>query len=211
MNAYQIEQLGSQRLVRDRLAQMPLKNYLQIVDQVAPYLAFRNEVDRFLDRHCSGLCTLACFQSRLSACCSRDGIITFWADLVVNALCSERPSLDRLIAAIRSPWDGHKCIYLGEAGCLWRVRPLVCAMFLCDKVKDGLSADGKDLERQWTRLTQAAKGFRWPDRPVLFDALETVFIALGCQSPLMYLNTSPGLLNIKRKVGLRPSTAIRRP
>jgi hypothetical protein len=46
------------------------------------------------------------------------------------------------------------------------------------------------------------KSFRWPDRPVLFDQLEQVFMAVGCRSPLMYINTSPGLLRIKQKAGL---------
>jgi hypothetical protein len=32
-----------------------------------------------------------------------------------------------------------------------------------------------------------------------FDELEQRFMAAGCRSPLMYLNTSPGLLNVKRR------------
>ncbi|CAB1071247.1 hypothetical protein D1AOALGA4SA_1164 [Olavius algarvensis Delta 1 endosymbiont] len=44
--------------------------------------------------------------------------------------------------------------------------------------------------------------FTWPDRPVLFDDLESYFLKTGCRSPLMYLHNSPGLLRIKQKAGL---------
>ena len=46
------------------------------------------------------------------------------------------------------------------------------------------------------------KSFKWPDRPVLFDDLEKLFLDLGCHSTLMHLNLSPGLLRIKKRAGL---------
>ena len=39
----------------------------------------------------------------------------------------------------------------------------------------------------------------WPDRPVLFDELEKLFIKEGYDSPLMYCHKSPGLLRLKSK------------
>lgn len=202
MNDYQHQQLDAQRLVRTHLRRMATDQLRSIEKQVAPYLDFRRQVDQFLNRHCQNDCTRSCFESRMSACCSRDGIVTFWADLVVNAICSDMTLLDRLQIAIQSPRDDHKCIYLGDEGCIWRVRPLVCAMFLCDRVKQALSKPNGELAKEWSRLEQKAKGFRWPDRPVLFDLLEQVFIQRGCQSELMYLNNSPGLLRVKQKAGL---------
>ena len=36
---------------------------------------------------------------------------------------------------------------------------------------------------------------------MLFDDIEEWFLAAGYRSPLMYINTSPGLLRIKRRAG----------
>jgi hypothetical protein len=41
------------------------------------YCAYRQEVDAFLKTHLAGVCTQKCYQSRVSACCSKEGIITF--------------------------------------------------------------------------------------------------------------------------------------
>jgi hypothetical protein len=82
------------------------------------------------------------------------------------------------------------------------VRPLVCAMFLCDPVEKEVMANNVEVRTQWRVLNTQAKSFRWPDRPVLFDTLEKRCMAAGIQSPLMYLNNSPGLLHVKKKAGL---------
>ena len=52
------------------------------------------------------------------------------------------------------------------------------------------------------RWEREAKAYRWPEKPVLFDALEKIFLDLGCDSSLMFLNKSPGLLRIKQQAGL---------
>jgi hypothetical protein len=77
-------------------------------------------------------------------------------------------------------------------------------MFLCDQVQDIVLASRPEIASRWQALENEAKGFRWPDRPVLFDLMEQKFIAAGCRSSLMFLNTSPGLLRIKQQAGLPP-------
>ncbi len=202
MNEYQQEQLEGQRLVQAHLQRMPSLQLLRMIDASAGYLSFRKEVDLFLEHHCSGLCTRTCFESAKSACCGKDGIITFWADLVINALRSTPGDIDRLMEAIRLPLHQRKCIYLGSDGCLWNTPPLVCAMFLCDQVRHSILDRDRNLQNRWDDLVLQSKRFRWPDRPVLFDSLEQAFIDRGCRSPLMYLHNSPGLLRIKQKAGL---------
>jgi hypothetical protein len=195
MNAYQTEQ-------KDALNQ--IVNNIEVLSSsqhgaIRSYLSFRRQLDEFSRRHFAAFCTRACFESRTSACCSKDGIITFWAEVVINVATSDKHQIDDLFAAIEKPLFADKCIYLGENGCRWRVRPLGCALFLCDRVQNEVLACRPDLRRQWEAYLSAAKKFRWPDRPVLFDHLEQVFMDTGCRSPLMYINTSPGLLRIKQQ------------
>jgi hypothetical protein len=194
MNAYQAEQMDALNQIVNHIG---LTASLQD-DAIRSYLEFRRQLDEFSEHHFSAFCTRACFESRTSACCSRDGIITFWADMVINAANADDLQIDDLFTAIQSPRFAEKCIYLGENGCRWRVRPLGCALFLCDQVQEAVLARNPDLHRQWETYKSRAKTFRWPDRPVLFDRLEQVFMDAGCRSPLMYINTSPGLLRVKR-------------
>lgn len=75
----------------------------------------------------------------------------------------------------------------------------MCAMFLCDDVQEKVfKIDNNGLDKHWQALVNDAKGFRWPDKPVLFDWLETYFMARGAHSSLMYINTTPGLMRIKQ-------------
>jgi hypothetical protein len=174
-----------------------------LLADVRTYLAFRDKVAAFQSLHFGALCTAACFQSRLSACCTRDGILTFFADHVVNALVSEPRELDELLDALaRGGDDGAKCVYLGPDGCRWRLRPLICAMFLCEQASDRVFPRDPVLGSAWEDLSRHALAFRWPDRPVLFDLLEKRFIDRGVDSPLMHLHKSPGLLRLKRRAGL---------
>ena len=147
-------------------------------------------------------CTRSCFENRTSACCSKDGIITFWADVVINVLCTPPEEMNRLRQAIEKPHYQHKCIYLEPGGCTWKIKPLVCAMFVCDPVQEDVIKSSTALNEKWIQFVRQAKTFRWPDRPVLFDRLEEQFMAMGCQSELMYINTSPGLLRVKQRAGL---------
>lgn len=198
MNDYQKEQLDALSQVRKLFAEIGVSSVDELRSDIPAYLNFRSRLDRFLDQHTGSFCTTACFSSRTSACCSKDGIITFWADVVINALCSDRSDLDRLHSAIISPHRLDKCIYLGTEGCLWRIRPLICAMFICDHIQTEVLDAEPDIHARWQSFQQTARSFRWPDKPVLFDHLEEVFMERGCRSPLMYINTSPGLLRIKR-------------
>ncbi|MEJ2156919.1 MAG: hypothetical protein P8X96_16400 [Desulfobacteraceae bacterium] len=199
MNSYQKEQLEALAMVRSRLRQMKPAGVDQLNASMGPYLEFRSRLERFTQTHMAGHCTRSCFQSRTSACCSRDGIITFWADVVINAVCATPERMDLMASSIQQPLRAEKCIYLGETGCVWKIRPLVCAMFVCDAIQaDVIDADAR-RSAQWRRFTAQAKSFRWPDRPVLFDQLEMIFLDLGCRSPLMYINNSPGLMRVKQK------------
>ncbi|WP_319525284.1 hypothetical protein [uncultured Desulfosarcina sp.] len=202
MNDYQQEQLEALRIVRQGLARMDESDRGALKNEIGAYDRFRQTVDAFLQRHFSGVCTRLCYQSRTSACCSKDGIITFFADAVVNALHAAPEQLDRMEAALQQVNSGHRCVYLADDGCIWAVRPVVCAMFLCDRAMETVFKDNPQAREQWQELRSQEKTFKWPDRPVLFDHLEKVFIDMGYRSSLMHLNFSPGLLMVKKKAGL---------
>jgi hypothetical protein len=199
MNSYQREQL-------DALTQVVkhLEILSSIRDDLSAYLAYRRQMDEFSERHFTAFCTPKCFESRASACCSKDGIITFWADVVVNVANADRKQIDDLFSTITTPLFANKCIYLGENGCRWAIRPLGCALFLCDPVQEAVLVRHARLRRQWEVFESTAKAFRWPDRPVLFDHLEQVFIEAGCRSSLMYINTTPGLLRVRQQANTGP-------
>lgn len=195
MNAYQAEQMDALNQIVNNIGLLdPIKG-----DTIRSYLSFRRQLDEFSERHFAVFCTQACFKSRTSTCCSKDGIITFWADVVINVAHADKHHIDDLFAAIENPLFPDKCIYLGANGCRWRVRPLGCALFLCDQVQEAVLAPNPELHRHWETYLSRGKAFRWPDRPVLFDHLERVFMDAGCRSSLMYINTSPGLLRIKQQ------------
>lgn len=194
MNPYQTEQLEALNQI---IKHIDLLGSLQ-ENAIRSYLLFRRQLDEFSKSHFAAFCTRACFESRISACCSKDGIITFWGDMVINVAKADRHQINDLFTAIETPLYAEKCIYLGEDGCRWKIRPLGCALFLCDQVQDAVLAPNPDLHRRWEAFQSKAKTFRWPDRPVLFDHLEQVFMDAGCRSPLMYINTSPGLLRVKQ-------------
>lgn len=202
MNTYQQEQLDALNQIRHYLVSLSRSDMDLLKAEIQPYLIFRRRVNLFLGRHFTGYCTQSCFENRMSACCSKDGIITFWADAVINAFCSDKSQLSDLDDAIRHPHFTHKCVYLGPRGCRWQVRPLVCTMFLCDQAQDKAFDDKPAVKGEWEELKRQAKRYRWPDRVVLFDRIEQLCMAAGYESSLMYLNNSPGLLRVKQKSGL---------
>ena len=202
MNDYQQEQFEALTMVRQGLARLGADGCGRLKGMIADYLRFRQEVDRFLERHFSTVCTRTCYQDRTSACCSKDGIITFFADTVINALCASEDQLAQLAALLQHPNTGHRCVYLGDAGCRWFVSPVVCAMFLCDRAMRTVFDQAPAAQAVWQDLREREKRFKWPDRPVLFDQLEVVFMEMGYRSTLMHLNLSPGLLRVKQKAGL---------
>ncbi len=202
MTSYREEQRHSQELVIGYLRRAPAAELRQLREMCADYIVFRETLHDFQNRHLSAICNRACFQSDLSACCNKDGIITFFADLVINALFSPPQTLADLVHSLAQARTDMKCIYLGANGCRWHIKPIVCEMFLCDKALEGMAAADPEALPKWQRLETDAKRFRWPDRPVLFDLMEARFLAAGVCSPLMYLHNSPGLMRIKRKAGL---------
>ena len=202
MNEYQQEQREALKTVRRGLGQLGEAKRVQLIETISDYMQFRKSTDRFLNRYFSDVCTHTCYLNHTSACCSKDGIITFFADTVVNALCSTPTQLDRLETVLNRTNRGHRCVYLGSHGCMWTLRPVVCAMFLCDRAMQAVFSDDPEARKTWESLRRQEKSFKWPDRPVLFDDLERVFLDLGCHSTLMHLNLSPGLLRIKKKAGL---------
>jgi len=199
MNSYQKEQAEALSMVRIHLKFLPASEVKRLHLKIADYLAFRNEVDDFLHEHFNDICTEKCYQSRVSACCARESVITFFGDMAINALVSEDCEIEGLIAVLQQPNEGFKCIYLGDQGCLWRVKPIVCEMFLCRQAKEDVLKNNPRAHDAWRRLKQHKKSFTWPDRPVLFDDLERYFIDAGHRSSLMYMHNSPGLLRVKRE------------
>lgn len=186
-------------MVRRHLANLSSAELQQLKNDAADYLDFRQEVRSFLDDYFSFICTRTCYQSRLSACCSREGIITFFADGVINALAADAKALDRLEAVLKTENMGYKCIYLGKDGCLWNIKPIVCEMFLCDVAQKEVFGRHPRLKNNWEGLQERRKHFTWPEKPILFDDLEKRFIDAGLKSTLMYLHNSPGLLRIKKQ------------
>jgi hypothetical protein len=202
MSEYQFEQLETLSRVRLHLKTLSRGEKEKLRVLIADYLEFRRQVDRFLSVYFGGVCDRTCYQSRLSACCSREGIVTFFADVVINLLMSDETDIGALADVLSQENTGFKCVYLRPDGCLWRIKPIVCHMFLCEPAKAKVFGEHPEAEAEWLELERRRKQFTWPDRPVLFDALEKYFIACGCASPLMYLHNSPGLLRIKRQAGI---------
>jgi hypothetical protein len=209
MNDYQHEQLDALRIARDGLVCITHSDLNDFKRSTDDYLRFRQAVDLFLKHHFSSICTQLCYQSQTSACCSKDGIITFFADTVINALHAAPGELDRMETALNRDNRGHRCIYLTADGCMWTIRPVVCAMFLCDRAMDTAFTADPTAKAVWEDLRRQEKTFKWPDRPVLFDHIEQVFMARGYRSSLMHLNLSPGLLRVKRLAGLTAASSFR--
>ena len=202
MSDYQFEQLETLSLVRMHLKTLPRGEKEKLRMMAADYLEFRGRVDRFFATYFEDVCNNACYQNRRSACCSREGIITFFADVVLNQLFSDDGEIGLLADALRQENNSLKCVYLGPGGCRWKIKPVVCQMFLCEPAKARVFRDHPAAEAEWIELERERKKFTWPDRPVLFDMIEKYFISMGCGSPLMYLHQSPGLLRVKKKAGL---------
>jgi hypothetical protein len=198
MDDYQKEQYDALLIVRKHLANISIAEIRKLRTIVKDYLLFREKVNTFLADHFARICTQNCYHSKLSACCSREGIITFFADVVINTLVSEKKEIESLLKVLQQPNNGFKCIYLGEQGCMWRVKPIVCEMFLCDQAIRSVFDKKPKAQTEWRSLDQERKRFTWPDKPVAFDMLESIFIDAGFQSSLMYMHNSPGLLRVKK-------------
>ncbi|MBW1989026.1 MAG: hypothetical protein JRI97_05705 [Deltaproteobacteria bacterium] len=201
MNDYRADHAHAHALVRNWLEQASRAERDRLLEQAAPYLSFRREVDAYTGKYFSAHCTAACFTDQKSACCSRDGILTWFADHVVNGLLSGPEGVDSLLARLENPPPGRRCVYLSGSGCAWTLSPLVCAMFLCAPAKEEVFSGNPSAKAEWEALKVREKAFTWPDRPVLFEAMEALFIGRGHTSPLMHIHRSPGLLMVKKRAG----------
>ncbi len=199
MTPYQTEQLQTLRMVRRYLAQISEAERETLKEGLTDYLTFRNAVDTFQEQYYRDICNRKCYQNKLSACCSRDGIIIFFAEVIINALMADSAALERLQDALTHPHEGFKCVFLGHEGCLWRIKPIVCEMFLCDAAENAVLKEDPVARKRWDALIRQKKDYTWPDRPVLFDTLEQICIEAGYTSPLMFCHNSPGLLRVKRQ------------
>jgi hypothetical protein len=198
VSSYQKEQTDALSMVHQYLASVFPAERRKLESLVAGYLLFRKDIDIFLSEHFGKICTQNCYQKNISACCSREGIITFFADVVINVLVSQKNEIEVLLKVLQRPNNNYKCIYLGEHGCLWRVKPIVCEMFLCEPAKKKVFIEKPWVRDKWDEFNKRKKMFTWPDRPVLFDVLEKYFMDAGYSSSLMYMHNSPGLLRVKR-------------
>jgi hypothetical protein len=199
---YNQQQKEALVMVRQHLSGLPLSQLRRLKKRIRSYLGFREAVASFQKTHFYDLCSEKCFTSYTSACCGREGIITFFADVVVNVLLSTQEEIDVLLDILDTDTGGLNCVYLNNTGCLWRVKPIVCEMFLCKHAKNLVLDNNKALQSQWQTLRQRERRYTWPTRPVLFDELEDYFLGAGFDSPLMYLHRSPGLLHLKARHGL---------
>jgi hypothetical protein len=205
MNAYNEEQLETITAVVDCLKRLSLAEVTGLKKRIHNYLQFRKEIALFLNRHFLEICTQTCYESRQSACCSREGITTFFADVVINALVCQEEDMAVLMHVLKKPVKDAKCVYLRETGCLWHVKPIVCEMFLCRRARKKVFEENPDALKTWRKLRHRKKRYTWPSRPVLFDALEGYFRARGVRTSLMYFHNSPGLLRVKSQAQRKAS------
>jgi hypothetical protein len=210
MNGYNREQSEAIAMVAHHLKTRSSSERTRIKTRIKNYLQFRKEIDHFSQCHFSEICTQKCYQDHHSECCNREGITTFFADVVINVLMSSDQEIDRLLQILSPPNLGLKCVYLGNRGCLWRIKPIVCEMFLCEYARNSAFDRNPNAPRQWERLRRREKRYTWPSRPVLFDELETYFIRAGYTSGLMYFHNSPGLLRVKSLSTTKKNIALQK-
>ena len=196
---YNRDQSEALFMVRQYLRSLSRSRIGQIEWWIKPYLRFRADVADFQGQHFSEICTWKCFTSQSSACCNRDGIAIFFTDVAINVFLSSDREVDSLLNILSQDRGGFKCVYLTENGCLWRIKPIVCEMFLCKHAKDAVLENNDVLRTQWEKFRCREKRYTWPSRPVLFDKLEELFSRAGFNSPLMYFHHSPGLIRVKNQ------------
>jgi len=202
VSEYQRDQRNSFRAIEKACRGLLHGEREKLKESLESYLQFRRTLDDFQEQVFGAFCRITCFESKLSACCGFESIFTFFADQVITLLLSTPEELETLFHKLEQPNQTGNCVYLGESGCIWRVRPISCAMFLCEQAKQNAFSDDRDAEAAWGELREAEKAYTYPVQPVLFDDLERVFIALGIDSPHMYFHKSPGLLRLKARSGL---------
>jgi hypothetical protein len=200
---YNRDQLNSVLSILEVFASLTEEEAGGLRARIKPYLAFREDISEFYRSLFRDTCRELCFDTGLSACCGFESIITFFADHVISLLESSQQQIEALVTTLRRPNLTQRCLFLGPSGCMWTIPPISCAMFLCSQVKERVFDARPDARRIWSELQGSEKEYTYPNKPVLFDELETFFMKRGCESPHLYFHRSPGLLRIKSKAGLR--------
>ncbi len=203
MSEYNSDQWKSFQEVKKVCAGMSAASLDRFLSGIQPYLDFRKEVEEYQDRYFGALCREACFTTGLSACCSFESIITFFADQAIAYLLSSPEEREEILRVLERPNTTNKCVYLGANGCLWPLRPVSCSMFFCDTAKRKVFDENPEAEALWELLREKEKAFTWPTQPVLFDEIEDYFIHRGAGSRHMFFHRSPGLLRMKEKAGIK--------
>lgn len=199
---YNYDQWISHQAIQQAFAKLPPETLEELKAQIQPYLQYRQELEVFQQDHFAPICRKGCFETALSACCGFESIITFFADQVINFLLSGPEQRQAIVEILQTPNTTGKCVYLGDHGCIWQLRPISCTMFVCEDAQKQAFAGDPEAASHWRHLQAREKVFTWPDKPVLFDAIEKMFLPLGVDSPHLYFHQSPGLLRLKSKAGL---------
>jgi hypothetical protein len=197
LSKYNRDQIEAISMVHDYLGSLNYQEISTLRSKIKAYLEFRKEVDEFQERYFSEICTNQCFESRYSACCNLEAVAIFFADVVINVLLSSDKKIHQLLEALWRGSQGFECVYLGNGGCLWNLKPIACEMFLCEDAKREVFGKDDSALRQWEYLRLREKSYTWPDRPVLFDEIEEYFVKRGFSSDIMYFHKGPGLLRVK--------------
>ncbi len=199
---YNYDQWVSHRAIAESYARLPSAALEELAARIQPYLQYRQDLEAFQRDYFGPVCRKTCYETALSACCGFESIITFFADQVINFLVSSPAQRTLILETLRKPDSTGKCVYLGDRGCIWQIRPISCTMFLCEEAKRQVFVRHPAAESLWDSFQAREKEFTWPDKPVLFDAIEKVFLPLGVVSRHLYFHQSPGLLRLKSKAGL---------
>jgi len=203
VSKYNRDQIEAIILAHNHLRSLNPHELSKLRSKIEGYLRFRKEVYEFQRYYFSEICTNQCFENNYSACCNLEAVAIFFADVVINVLLSSDQEIYHLLEALRMGSRGFKCVYLGNSGCIWRLKPIACEMFLCKDAKAAVFTKNNVALRQWEEFKCREKAYTWPDKPVLFDDLEEYFIKAGFSSDIMYFHKSPGLLKIKSLAKIR--------
>lgn len=201
---YNQDLLISFRAIDTIFRDLPAGEIAQLRAQISAYVDFRQALERFHFQYFESTCQKSCFETGLSACCSFESIIVFFADQVINYLNSEPEEIAVIFRVLERPNTSGKCVFLGNEGCIWRVRPVSCATFFCDQAKKKVFAEHPETESSLKDFQKQEEEFTWPVKPVLFDEIEKYFINLGVESPHLYFHKSPGLLQLKARAKAKP-------
>ena len=71
---------------------------------------------------------------------------------VVKALQPIVDEINNLEDRLKVDPGGFKCIFLTDKGCLWKLKPIVCEMFLCDHAKNMLTKADARIMDEWNEL-----------------------------------------------------------